>query len=224
MFARPGAYWEAGQLRELEKSSRGRFYVQYEENGQVRGFVRYEIEHTHGDDFADGILTVLELQAETDAAYAALWQFIFSVDLIKKITAVLRRADEPLVHMLADTRRLIRPRSDGLWVRIIDVEAALGGRRYSSEGRVVIDLHDPFCQWVAGRYALEGGPNGATCKKTTEAADITMSAGDLGAIYMGGTRLQELAAAGRVDGSREAINRVAAMFAWDPLPWCPEIF
>ncbi len=89
---------------------------------------------------------------------------------------------------------------------------------------MVIDLHDPFCQWVAGRYALEGGPNGATCKKTTEAADITMSAGDLGAIYMGGTRLQELAAAGRVDGSREAINRVAAMFAWDPLPWCPEIF
>jgi predicted acetyltransferase len=225
MFHRPQLHWQTRNLRERDKSTtHGRYYVQYEEGGQPLGFVRYEIEGLTLNGAPDGILTVKELQAETPAAYAALWGFVLGVDLIKTVIAEHRRVDEPLVHMLAEPRRMSRPQGDALWVRIVDVEAALAGRRYSSEGRVVIDVRDSFCERVAGRYALEGGPDGATCKPTTEAAAITMSASDLGAVYLGGTRLRTLAAAGRVQGSREAINRAATMFAWDPLPWCPEIF
>ena len=224
-FHRPKLYWETRQLRERGKgSTAGRFYVQYEESGEVRGFVHYSIEHIEDDDRPDAILTVHELHAEIDAAYSALWQFILGVDLIKTITAEHRRVDEPLVHMLAESRRMYRPQHDALWIRILNVEAALAGRRYSTEGRVVIDVRDEFCEWVAGRYLLEGGPDGASCKRTTTSADLTLSTRDLSAMYLGGTRLQTLAAAGRVDGSRETLNDVATMFAWDPLPWCPEVF
>ena len=30
--------------------------------------------------------------------------------------------------------------------------------------------------------------------------------------------------AGRVHGDADALRRADAMFSWDPLPWCPEVF
>ena len=47
---------------------------------------------------------------------------------------------------------------DCLWVRILDVPAALTSRRYQVEGRVVLELTDPFRGSAAGVFALEGGP------------------------------------------------------------------
>jgi predicted acetyltransferase len=126
--------------------------------------------------------------------------------------------------MLADPRRLVRRPYDSMWVRVVDVPAALESRRYSSEGRVVFDVRDEFCDWVAGRYELEGGPDGARCQRTDASADVTLSAAELGAAYLGGMRLSTMQAAGRVAGSRDAVARADAMLRWDPVPWCPEVF
>ena len=46
---------------------------------------------------------------------------------------------------MADPRRA-RPRiSDGLWVRIIDVPAALTARRYAAPVNMVIEVTDEMC-------------------------------------------------------------------------------
>jgi predicted acetyltransferase len=162
--------------------------------------------------------------AATDSAYKGLWSYLFGVDLIGEIEAYHRRVDEPLVWMLADPRRLVRRTLDTLWLRIIAVEAALEGRRYAADGKFVLEVQDRVCPWNQGRYELEGGSGGARCKRTGAEPDVVLSAADLAAAYLGGVRLQSLRRAGRVSGDAEALRLADAMFAWDPLPWCPEVF
>ncbi|MCL4240788.1 MAG: GNAT family N-acetyltransferase [Dehalococcoidia bacterium] len=227
MHSRSTAWWEHRVFREPEFPAPGfssSFFVQYEEAGQVLGYVRYRVRETEEDGSATSTLTIRELMAATRSAYAALWQFVFGVDLIGTIKAEWRRADEPLYHMLADPRRLVRRPTDTVFCRIMDPGAALSGRRYATEGAVVIEVTDAFAPWAAGRFLLEGGPAGAICAATTREPDITLSSTELGAIFLGGTRLAPLWHAGRVSGTPEAIARADAMFGWHTLPWAPEIW
>ncbi|MDP3766699.1 MAG: GNAT family N-acetyltransferase, partial [Dehalococcoidia bacterium] len=163
MYSRSAAWWEHKSLRAVDPY-RGRsssdFFVTYEEDEPL-GYVRYRVRSGHTSGLPDGIVLVQELMAATDAAYTALWRYVFGIDLMGKIQAGLRRPDEPLFWMLADPRRLIRRPFDALWLRLIDIPAALEGREYAAQGRLVLDVRDAFCPWNQGRYKLEAGPEGA---------------------------------------------------------------
>ena len=228
MYTRHEAWWRCHSMRQhewgLPSGFSGRFYVQYEEDGEALGYAKYRLRGDQSSMLPNATLAVQELIAASDGAYAALWTYIFGVDLVGTIVARHRPVDEPLTWMLADPRRLQRRIYDVLWVRIVDVVPALEGRRYATEGRVVFDVRDGFCDWVEGRYELEGGPDGARCKRTGAEADVSLSAADLGAVYMGGMRLSALRRAGRIEGDDKAIAYADAMLSWDPRPWCPEVF
>ena len=226
-YSRSEAWWQNHTMREKDTPRggySGRYFVQYEEDGEPLGYVRYRLRENDEDGNSNGTTAVQELIAATDHAYAALWQYIFGIDLMSTITAHLRPSDEPLLWMLADPRRLVRRPWDGLWMRTVDVIPALEGRRYPVEGQLVLEIRDSICSWNEGRYQLEGGPDGATCRRTDAKADVTLGAADLGAVYMGGTRIRSLARAGRVAGDDAALAKAEAMFGWDPQPWCPEVF
>jgi len=106
-------------------------------------------------------------------------------------------------------------------VRIVDVPAALSARTYATDPDVVLDVRDEFCPWAAGRYRLHG----AGCERTGNEPDLELDASALGAAYLGGTTLRELAAAGRVaERTPGALARASAAFRGDVAPWCPEIF
>jgi len=129
-----------------------------------------------------------------------------------------------LIWLLEEPRRLYGNTHDALWLRVVDVEGALEARRYADEGGVTIEVRDSFCPWVEGRYQLEGGPGGAKCSKTTKSPELTMSAADLGAAYLGGVKFSTLQRAGRVHGDADAVRRADGMFGWHVEPWCPEVF
>ena len=227
MYTRSDTWWQHKVLRESASESgrsRAKFYVQYEEEGQPLGYARYSISSKWEDGLPNGTLSVRELMAATDDAYAALWGYLFNVDLIGLIEADCRRADEPLIWMLADPRRLVRRTFDTLWVRIVDLPAALEGRCYPREGKLTFEIRDSFCTWNEGRYELEAGPDGARCLRTENEPEIVLSAADLGAVYLGGTRLQTLHRAGRIQGDGATVRQADAMFAWDTAPWCPQGF
>jgi predicted acetyltransferase len=227
MHSRSAAWWEHRLLREPESPPAGyspSFFVQYEEGGQVLAYVRYRVKEQWTDGGADNQLSVVELMAVSDAAYAAIWRFVFDVDLVGTIHAEWRRTDEPLHHMLVDSRRLFRRPTDTVFCRIVDPIRALEGRRYAVEGRVVLEVTDAFCPWAAGRYLVEGGPDGATCTPTTLEPDVTLGARELGAVYFGHTRLTPLLRAGRLCGEEAAVRRADAMFGWPVAPWSPEIW
>ena len=110
---------------------------------------------------------------------------------------------------------------DGLWVRLVDVGAALSARKYASDGAVVFDVIDEFCPWNAGRWRVARGH----AKRTTSAPQLRLDVGTLGSAYLGAFSFSGLVRGGRVEELRRgAAARADAMFAAERAPWCPEIF
>jgi predicted acetyltransferase len=185
----------------------------------------------------DDLLTVRELMTVDAQASAAIWTDLLNRDLTSEFRALLRPVDDPLLHQLADPRRARPQLADGLWVRIVDVPAALSGRRYSAPVDLVIEVRDDVFAANAGRWRLQSGsgPDGgagpglaARCVPADTAAseaDVALDVTQLGAAYLGGTRIGTLAEAGLVTELRPgAVRQLSAAMSWDPAPWCPMVF
>jgi len=172
-----------------------------------------------------GEVDVVELVAATPEAYAAMWRLLFSVDLTRTVGYGFASVDEPLRHLVDEPRALNARALDSLWLRIVDLPAALAARRYAAPIDVVIEVTDGLLPDNAGRWRLSGDTSGATCDRTTDAPDLTCDITDLGAVYLGGTPLVSLAAAGRVRETRPGALPVAATaFSWPRSPSALEIF
>ena len=225
--ARNDAWWKYN-FQELERDREGfnrYLYTLCEGPEGPDGYLVYRTKQDWSQGFANGIADVIEMVTANTDAYAALWRYCFDLDLMARTTAWLRPVDEPLMHMLAEPRRLRFKVEDGLWIRLVDIPNALSGRRYSTEGKLVFDLRDSFCPWNEGRYELVGGPDGSACRATEAEPDLALSAADLAAVYLGGVRFDALRQAGRIiENDTGAVRRADAMFAWDPAPWCPDMF
>jgi predicted acetyltransferase len=193
--------------------------------GNVEGYVLYEGKPDWTTVFTSGALSIHELLAETPAAYQALWEFCFNVDLLNTTVASNRAPDEVLPFLVDDARKLrVVARGDFLWVRVLDTCAALAARRYSTEGRLVLEVQDHL-SLASGRFALEGSPGDASCTPTTDAADLTMPIRALGATYLGGVSWTRLAAAGLIDEHRPgALSLADSMFLTTRAPWCTTHF
>lgn len=201
------------------------FFAVHEGEDGVDGALMYEIKHEWPDSVPRNSLEIELLDALTPAAYADLWRLVLDTDLIHRVTAWNRPADEPLLHLLQEPRRARFRLKDGLWVRLVDVPAALSSRRYATSGRIVLDVRDRFCPWNEGRVELEGGPDGATCRPVDAEPDLVLTVNDLGAAYLGGVSFRQLHLAGRIEErSAGGLSRADAMFAWHPAPWCPLMF
>ncbi len=200
------------------------FYAAHEGVEGLDAFAVYRVEH--GDHGPVGMeLQVEDVQATSPQGYADIWRFLFDVDLVGRVTAWNRPLDDPLIHLVREPDDLDLMLRDGLWVRLVDVPAALAARSYSAEGRVTFEVRDPFCPWNEGRHALEAGPLGSRCMPAGDEPDLTLTVNELGAAYLGGVSFRQLHRAGRVVEERPgALARADAMFRWDPAPWCSFIF
>jgi predicted acetyltransferase len=159
-------------------------------------------------------------------AEAALWRYLFDMDLAGTIKLSGRSLDDPVRWRLADPRRLrITDVGDHLWVRLLDVPGALAARRYAVADALVLEVTDALRPRNHGRFRLEGGPDGASCEPTAAPPDLALDVADLGAAYLGGTSLVSLARAERV-GERTpgALIRAERMFASSPGPICTTYF
>jgi predicted acetyltransferase len=91
----------------------------------------------------------------------------------------------------------------------------------------VLEVTDGLLPANEGRWRLRaaGLAGGVTCERTSDAAEIALDIRELGAAYLGGTRLGTLAAAGLVAELRAgSVATLSAAMSWDPAPWCPRIF
>lgn len=222
---RPAPWWD-GTFRDPEKDRHGagpRFYAVHESPaGEADGYAVYRVRHTWEAGLPDGRVLAEEVVGLDAGAEAALWRFLFSLDLTSVVEAGLRPLDDPLRWMLVDPRRLrVTMASDMLWVRLVDVAAALTARRYRVPGTLVLEVADPFRSGAAGRYRLDGGPDGADCRRSTDDPDLSMGAEELGAMYLGGVAPSTLAAAGRVVEHHPGALRMAdAFLGGSPPPFC----
>ena len=225
---RNGRWWD-GTLQQVEvpgaTPTKGYQAIYRAPNGEVDGYVRYTAAQEWDHMRPKGTLSINELVATTPDAYLRLWRYCCEVDLITRVHAGDRSVHEPLVWLLRDGRSLRQMgRFDFIWVSVLDVAAALSARRYPTEGRLVVEVVDPL-GIAGGRFALEGGPTGATCSPTDATAQLTLPVDSLGSLYMGGMSVLALAGAGRIDEhSSGALERAEAMFRSGITPWCSTWF
>ncbi|HET8659219.1 MAG TPA: GNAT family N-acetyltransferase [Micromonosporaceae bacterium] len=172
-----------------------------------------------------GEVHVVEVIAATLEAYVALWRFLLSVDLTRTARFWFAALDEPLVHLVDEPRRLGARFGDGLWVRIIDVATALAARRYAAGLDMVLEVTDELLPENTGRWRLAAGASGVRCRRTGDPADLACDIAALGAVYLGGTSMGSLAAAGRVRELRPgALASASTAFGWHRAPSAIEIF
>src|SRR5439155_466467 len=77
-----------------------------------------------------GTVDVVEAMGDSPEATRAIWRYLLDVDWMARVRAGLLPLDHPLLLLLAEPRRLRFNVRDGLWVRLVDVGAALTARSY----------------------------------------------------------------------------------------------
>ncbi|MFF0746515.1 GNAT family N-acetyltransferase [Streptomyces sp. NPDC004111] len=231
MLARqPG--WDRVPVLDPERGREGASPLQCvlaeDADGRALGFARFRVRPQWGPAGADGAVLLADLEAAgplAPQAYAVLWRFLFDIDLTSKLVTLNRPADDAWLHLVSDTRRSAVRLRDSMHVRLVDVGAALEARTYRAPVDVVFEVSDAFCPWNEGRWRLTGDAKGAVCVRTADPADLALSVRELGAAYLGGVSLAELAAAGRVRESREgALAEATVAFGSDVAPWLAHEF
>ncbi len=225
MFDRSDLWWEFRSLADPPDRRQGggeKNVLVLELDGEPVGYAIYRVFSKFEGGSAAGHIAVIEALADGPTATRELWRVLLDMDWLAEIRADLMPIDHPLLHQLTYPRRMQMRVGDGLWVRLVDIGAALSARGYGAEGTVVFEVEDAFLPDNAGRWKLSDG----AAKRTDEPADLALDVGELASPYLGGFSFTELVHAGMIRELTEGgAARADAIFATSaPKPWCPEIF
>lgn len=170
---------------------------------------------------ADGgtCLHLMEFLAVTPGAYRALARHVLASGEVAEVRAEHRPVHEPLLWRLPSRLRSQRSAQDGLWLRLVDVAAALSARRYQHGVSVTLAVTDELLAENDRTFRLEGDSSGASCEPSTSAPQVRATVGALGAAYLGGVPPSVLATAGLIDGTPGALGQLDAGFASSVAPW-----
>jgi predicted acetyltransferase len=223
MITRSEHWWRKHRLADHESWRRGasqKFFAVLELDGAVEGYAIYRIKSEWEQGFPHGVVRVHEAFGTSPVAEREIWRYLFSIDLTEKVDAGPADPSTPLFLMVRDPRALHLKVDDGLWLRLVDVEAALSARSYRDGEPVVLDVRDELCPWNAGRYRV-----GERVERTDEAPDVELDVADLASAYLGAFDFLRLASA---DRARElapgGLERASELFRTALPPYCPEVF
>lgn len=183
----------------------------------------------HGPDGPDGFVlyssredrTALEVTVQhsaNSAAFAGLWRFLIGVDLLDVVEVCDRPLDDVAELLFTDPRACASAETTGgrLWLRLVDVPAALAAREYEGEP-VVLEVADPLLQANSGRYLVS--PDGVAV--TTEPAELRLDVSTLAMLYLGTWPASALTAVGRIEElTRGAAARADRLFGTAVAAWC----
>ena len=161
MFARTDTWWETRNLPDPPDRRQGggeKNALVLELDGEPAGYALYRIHTKFESGASTGHVDVIEAVADGPVATRELWRVLLDMDWKATLKAYLLPIDHPLVHQLSYPRRMKLRVGDGLWVRLVDVGAALSARAYGGEGPSCSRSMTPSCRrtraaggWRAGR-------------------------------------------------------------------------
>jgi predicted acetyltransferase len=222
MLSRSSARWDArvSDPEHWREGASPKYFVLVELDGQPEAFAMYRIKEKWERGMPQSELRLVDAIATSSEATRELWRFLFSIDLIARVSLWNFDPATSLFLMVQDARRLQLKLADGIWLRLVDVGNALRRRSYATEDSLVLDVVDAFCPWNEGRYRVgdEPGP-------TDDEPELRLLAADLASAYLGAFSFERLAAAGRVEELADgAVGRASALFRTPLPPYCPEPF
>ena len=223
MYARAADWWELRQVHDPPDQRGGageKVFALLELDGRDAGYAIYRIRMAWEAGSSNGSAEIVEAMADSPEATRELWRFLLGLDRVATVKAYRLPVYHPLLHLLSYPRRLQLRIGDGLWVRLVDVEAALAARTYAGDGSVAFELADELCDWTAGTFTVSAGG----VKRGGE-PELRLDVGALASVYLGGFTFSELARGLRVEELADgALARADALFATARKPWSPEIF
>ena len=230
-LGRPPDWW-SGTLPRVEKDATGgeaRRLVVFEADSGPEAYAVYKTKADWSTRGPDGTVKVEEAIGSTPRGTREIWRYLLELDLMLRLKVSRLPLDHPLLTLSAQPRRLGLSIGDGLWLRILDVAAALEARTYGIDGlgagRLTFELRDDYCAWNAGRWRLDVSDGHARVGKTADEPDLSLSANELAAMYLGAFSATSLAAAGRVAELRPGgLARADRLLATASPPWCPQEF
>jgi predicted acetyltransferase len=222
MFTRTVDWWRARRFRQPTWPSGGdQMRVVIDIDGKPEAYALYRLNFAAQHMVSETTLEVGEALAASPGALAGIWRYLLAVDWVARIQAWWLPLDHPLFLWLREPRRMRFAVVEALWVRLVDVGAALSARGLRGDGAIVLDVRDEFCPWNQARWRVERG----TAARTTAQADLRLDTCELGSVYLGGFTFDELRRAGRLEELKpDAAARADDLFRTDSQPWCPELF
>ena len=228
--SRSEAKWRHDQLDDAEwqRAANGiKFRAVLEVDGVVRGYAIYRVKNEWDERGPNHTLLALEVVGLDAAAERAVWEWLFGMDLVGHVKAWRGPVPHPLMLQLTEPRRLGLTIREGMWLRLIDMRAALAARSYRGTGALSFELTDEFCPWNAGRWRLDVPSDRGVATVTAFEGDhdLTLDTSDLAAAHLGTFTFADLARAGRVGECRPGAVAVAdALIATVGAPWCSTMF
>ncbi|MGE5210459.1 MAG: GNAT family N-acetyltransferase [Acidobacteriota bacterium] len=223
-LSRPAWWWQ----RVLKEASRtvdtpfgkGTFVAVHTDGAGVDdGYVLYEVDWN--EEFAAnpaGAGQVHDLWGASPAVELELWRYLLDIDLVASWQAEIRPVDEPVRRAMHDARAYeTRQVLDDQWVRLLDVDAALGARTYgrSAEG-VTIEVRDPMFTDNCGVWRIAA----VGAERVDTVPDVVVDITTISAAYLGAVSWRDLAAIGAVSADGDDLERLDVLFATRPSPFC----
>lgn len=226
-FRRSEKWWRHRILRNPTSDEHGPFFrALLEHDGEPAAYAVYQVHGQWERGVARGYVQLREVMAATPEAHRDIWKFVFGIDLVESVksAAFFLPSDHPLLLLLAEPRYLGFLSSNGLWLRIVDVPAALAARGYEGAGSISFEVHDPVLESNSATWRLEAADGKGEVEKAGGDGDVRLGIAELGALYLGQFTFAQMRAAGRIEGSADAIGRADDLWRTRVAPWCPEIF
>ncbi|GAA4069600.1 GNAT family N-acetyltransferase [Actinomadura miaoliensis] len=197
-------------------------------DGDPGGYAIYRTRHGDEDAGTPAVVHLEELEADDARVHAALWRYLVSIDLTEQVKGWSLPVDEPLPLMAADPDQVTVIRDRGmLWLRLVDVPAALAARGWATTDELVLRVHDDRLPANQGTWRLRTRPGRAqaACERVDAAPDLTLDVRDLGSIYLGGFQATQLVRTGIVtEHTPDAAARLDAALAVPLAPFCADDF
>lgn len=223
MLTRSETWWKDLRLADSKEWRRGasqKFYAVIDVDGEPEGYTMYRVKDEWEDGMPRGEVRVVEAFATSVRAARELWRFLHNIDLTVKVDIHSLDPASPLLLNVRDVRALGIKLADALWLRLVDLDAALKARSYKPGASVVLEVTDALCPWNEGRYRV-----GDDAGRTEDTADLALDTADLASAYLGAFDFHRLVHAGRADERREGAAEAATLlFRTDLPPHCPEVF
>ena len=224
VFSRSASWWEKRRLCDDPENTRDRAknLALLELDGEPVGYAIYFVKQSWDDaGFSTGTVRIEEAVAVTAEAERELWRWLLDFDWTSELVHERLPLDHPLFVLLAEPRRMRFMLNDGVWVRLLDIPAALSARTYRDAEDVVLEVEDEFFPESSGRYRVGAGG----CERTDAEADVALDVSALGTVYLGGFSFADLQRGLCVQELRGGgVERADALFRTSVEPWCLEIF
>ncbi|MFI2362907.1 enhanced intracellular survival protein Eis [Promicromonospora sp. NPDC019610] len=224
--------WDDAPIHRGGRESRRIIVVELD--GEPRGYVTFRRNLSWEPTGPRGQVSAGEVVAVDAAAARALWGALLDLDLTNEVSPFVLPVDDVITQLLVNLRAAAPRTPDNLWVRLVDVPAALAGRQYAADVDVTLAVTDSRLPANAGVYRLQAEAFGPAAVERVdpefEAPELSLDVRELGAAYLGGKSLATLAAAGLVTvhqrpGQRPGVlARASTAFGWPVAPGASWVF